>query len=368
MSAANLSVLHICTDFWPSTGGIERFVLDLAQHSAAAGVTASVLCFDRSGASSIRLPAHDVVAGIAVHRIGFVDLKFYKPALLPLPLLRQYDVLHVHGVGAQLDYAVATKWLHGRPIVLSTHGGLFHTKALLPLKRLYFFGLQRLVAKFVDAIVACSGTDLALFSRISRQVALIENGVDVADYLAMSRDAEQRGRCLHVGRLSDNKGVAELLLAFAVVREKGVPFQLRLVGRDVDGNRARYQALAQESGIASQVVFCGEIGQEALLDEYRCAQVFVSASHYEGFGLAALEAKAAGLRLVLNRNAAFDSLFRADSDAALVDFSQPRLAGEALAATLAGDAIPSTRHRADVYSWQHKLVEWGSLYRSCAAR
>ena len=369
MSAANLSVLHVCTDFWPSTGGIERFVLDLARHSAAAGVQASVLCFDRSASSQARMPAHDIVAGIPVHRIGFVDLKFYKPALLPLAMLRRHDIVHVHGVGAQLDYAVATKWLHGRPIVLSTHGGLFHTPALLPLKRLYFFGLQRVVAKFVDAIVACSGTDQTLFSRISRRVGLIENGVDVASYLAMSRDAQERGRCLHVGRLSDNKGVAELLRAFAVASEKGVSFQLRLVGRDVDGNQARYERLARDLGIGARVVFCGEIGQDALLDEYRRAQVFVSASRYEGFGLSALEAKAAGLTLVLNRNAAFDSLFSRDSDAVLVDFSQARIAGQVLVATLAGEpVVPSTRHRADVYSWRHKVVEWDSLYRSCVAR
>lgn len=365
-----VSVLHVCTDFWPSTGGIERFVLDLALQSGSVGVQASVLCLNRVKSHSGRLPRHEMVSGIAVHRIPFLDLRFYKPSLLPLSLLRRHDIVHVHGAGAQLDFAVLTKWRHRRRIVVSTHGGLFHTRTLLPVKRLYFFGLQNLVMRHVDAVAACSKTDAALFERISARVVLIENAVDTSMYLALSRDRQQQGRCLYVGRLSDNKGIPDLLGAFAAAKRQGAAFQLRLVGRDSDGNRANYARLAAALGIGDRVVFVGEIDQQDLLEEYRLAQVFVSASRYEGFGLSAIEAKAAGCQLILNANAAFTDIFSSDTATILTDFADAPAASRVLAAAMANNirASQTERERVQMYSWQRKLEEWRSLYRACMER
>ncbi|HEY4366949.1 MAG TPA: glycosyltransferase family 4 protein [Steroidobacteraceae bacterium] len=361
------SVLHICTDFWPSTGGIERFVLDLATRSDSIGLTASILCFDRVKSHPGQLPRKETVCGIAVTRIPFVDLKFYKPAVLPLQLLRQHDVLHVHGPGALLDFAVLTKWLHRKPIVLSTHGGLFHTRTLLLVKRIYFFGLQPTLMRFVDAVAACSKTDAALFRRIADRVVLVENAVDTSMYLALSRDRQRQGRCLYVGRLSDNKGIPDLLRAFAAAKQRGAVFELRLVGRDENGNRARYIELARTLGIEEWVAFLGAVDQEGLLREYQCAQVFVSASRYEGFGLSAIEAKAAGCQLVLNANAAFSDIFSSDKAAILTDFTNAESTAPLLVAVLQGDSTMSNavRREVEAYSWQRKLGEWRSLYMQC---
>jgi alpha-1,3-mannosyltransferase len=362
-----LSVLHICTDFWPSTGGIERFALDLALRSDSIGVRASILCFDRLKSHPGKLPHRETLSGIPITRVAFVDLKFYKPALLPLSLLRQHDILHVHGAGAQLDFVVLTKWLHRKRIVLSTHGGLFHTKTLLPVKRAYFFGLQPLMMRHVDVVAACSKTDAALFERISRRVVLIENAVDTGIYLSLSRDEQQQGRCLHVGRLADNKGIPELLSAFAAAKALGASFRLHLVGRDGNDSRERYVRLADELGIGDRVVFLGEVNQDELLREYQRSQLFVSASHYEGFGLSAIEAKAAGCQLVLNQNAAFTDIFSSDTAATLVDFADAAAAGAVLATALASaTTAPQARRReVEAYSWQRKLTEWRSLYRAC---
>lgn len=364
-----LSVLHICTDFWPSTGGIERFVLDLATHSRSVGIKASVLCLNRVKSYPQRLADKDVISEVEVTRIPFIDLKFYKPSFLPLALLARHDILHVHCVGAQLDFSVLTKALHRRPIVLSTHGGLFHTEALLRIKQLYFFRLQRLVMPYVDAVAACSKTDARLFERISNRVTLIENAVDVEAYLAIERE-EVRGRCLYVGRLSDNKGIPKLLRAFAVAARHGALFELRLIGRNEGDNRVRYEQLANELGLQDRVTFVGEVNQAELLREYQQAEIFVSASEYEGFGLAAIEAKAAGCRLVLHRNDAFTDIFSSDDGAILTDFNDENNAGSVLNAVLVGSGRlpPSTREKVAMYSWQRKIIEWRALYESCRDR
>jgi alpha-1,3-mannosyltransferase len=221
--------------------------------------------------------------------------------------------------------------------------------------------------RFVDAVAACSKTDAALFRRIADRVVLVENAVDTSMYLALSRDRQRQGRCLYVGRLSDNKGIPDLLRAFAAAKQRGAVFELRLVGRDENGNRARYIELARTLGIEEWVAFLGAVDQEGLLREYQCAQVFVSASRYEGFGLSAIEAKAAGCQLVLNANAAFSDIFSSDKAAILTDFTNAESTAPLLVAVLQGDSTMSNavRREVEAYSWQRKLGEWRSLYMQC---
>lgn len=361
------SVLHICTDFWPSTGGIQQFVLDLAKHSGEIDVQAEVLCFNRTKGHPGRLSRDARVEGITVRRIPFLNLRYYKPTLIPWRLLQQFDVIHVHGIGAPLDWVAMTKKLHGRPIVVSTHGGIFHTSALSWLKRLYFNGPQRWIMRRIDAVAACSRSDAALFAAICDNVQLLENAVDVRPLLKLTTENKQQGRCLYVGRLAANKSIDRLLRAFAVATAGGANLSLRIVGPDVEGNQSSYRALAEGLGVGSRVAFIGALNQEALVHEYEHAENFLSASRYEGFGLAAIEAKAAGCRLVLQRNEAFQTLFASDASAALIDFDDPAIAGASLLRLLAqrpSSEIFLLREHAAIYSWEKKILDWSRLYRA----
>src|ERR1700678_239992 len=231
MKMRPLSVVHICTDFWPSTGGIQQFVRDLATRSASAGFRVTVLCFNRAKGCSGKLPAADLMEGVAIRRIPFIDLRYYKPAVIPLALLESHDLIHVHGIGAPLDYVALTKGVHKRPIIVSTHGGIFHTAALKGLKHFYFNTIVRGVMRRVDMVAACSSGDATLFSTVAPRVTLLENAVAVQPYLALSAAAKQRGRCLYVGRLGENKGIGLLLRAAAAAAELGATFSLLLVGQ-----------------------------------------------------------------------------------------------------------------------------------------
>jgi alpha-1,3-mannosyltransferase len=361
-----LSVVHVCTDFLPSTGGIQQFVHDLAQRSISSGIRVTVLCFNRTKGMNGTLPARETVESIAIRRIPYIDLVYYKPSVIPLSILRSHDVIHVHGVGAQLDFIALTKRLHGRPIVVSTHGGIFHTPNLGILKRIYFDKILPMILQKVDVVAACSRSDESLFRTVSNRVTLLENAVEVEPYLALTGARRQPGRCLYVGRLSDNKGIDLLLHAASVARRQDSEFSLRLVGPDVAGKRGRYERLANTLGIADCVTFVGDVSYQSLLEEFDLAETFVSASQYEGFGLATIEARAAGCRLLLQDNDAFRSLFAADAAATLVDFNNAELAGSVfscLLRQLPNFANHETRPRTRLYSWDRKIVEWLDLYR-----
>ncbi|MGA2776334.1 MAG: glycosyltransferase family 4 protein [Steroidobacteraceae bacterium] len=366
-----LNVLHVCTDFFPSIGGIQSFVLELAKRSSEVGIRAAILCCDRVRGCPGNLPPVDEVNGIPVRRVPFLDLHFYKPTFFRPSLVRGYDLVHVHGIGAQLDYLSMTKSLHRTPILVSTHGGIFHTPALQRVKQAYFRAIQPMVMANVDLVAACSRSDAKLFSSVSKRVHLVDNAVDVEPYLALRMQHKVDGRCLYVGRLADNKGIESLLKVFAVAKARGAEFLLRLVGPDPLEQTAHYRAIAATLKIGACVEFVGMVDPSQLLAEYEQAAYFVSASRYEGFGISAIEAMAAGCCLILQNNDAFESLFSSDADVKLMNFEEIDSAGAYLAERLKSGprgAGASGRSRAGIYSWERKILEWSSIYARVAER
>jgi glycosyltransferase involved in cell wall biosynthesis len=97
-----------------------------------------------------------------------------------------------------------------------------------------------------------------------------------------------------VGRLTPAKGMDTLVRAFKTAFAAGEQVRLVIVG---DGeNRGALEELAAGD---QRIVFAGH--QTEIAPFYRAFDVFVSASRFEPFGLAIIEAMAAGCRLIVTR-------------------------------------------------------------------
>jgi glycosyltransferase involved in cell wall biosynthesis len=100
----------------------------------------------------------------------------------------------------------------------------------------------------------------------------------------------------HVGRFAPPKNHEFLIQSAARVMRRNAATRLLLVG---DGpSRASMVELAEELGIARQVIFAGV--QQHVPHFLAAMDVFVFPSRYEGLGLALLEAQAAGLPCVVS--------------------------------------------------------------------
>ena len=98
--------------------------------------------------------------------------------------------MHVHAIDFFFDYLAWTKFLHRRKLVISTHGGFFHTPFAARLKRLYFLTITRFSLAIYDLVAAVSVADRELFGRIRRRdIVCIENGVNVSKFLNASSAA-----------------------------------------------------------------------------------------------------------------------------------------------------------------------------------
>jgi glycosyltransferase involved in cell wall biosynthesis len=103
---------------------------------------------------------------------------------------------------------------------------------------------------------------------------------------------------LFVGRLVADKGVGELLTAFASVSQRH-PCRLLMLG---DGPLAAdLAARVRELGLEGSVTFAGYLEGDALDRAYRCADLFTLPSWSEGFSFAIMEAMHAGLPIVTSQ-------------------------------------------------------------------
>lgn len=334
-------ILQVVRQFHPSIGGVERWALDLSRELVRRGYPIEVLTLDRTFQRlDAPLPAQEVIDGVPVHRVPFVGRgRVFAPTGV-LAHARRHDLVHVHDLDAFSELLGAARLLHRRRLVLTTHGGFFHTPRLARAKNLYFRTLSRATLHAYDAVVAPSEQDRVAFSRVAPGVVTIPLGID-HDALARVRRAPEPGRLLAVTRLATHKRIDRLLRAFAIAARGDARLRLGVIGPDPDAERLRWVALARDLGVAHRVTFHGVVTESEHRHELGRAQWFVSASDYEGFGLAALEAMAAGAVPLLNDIPTYRELIDPGTTGLLVNFSDPEAAAQALA-----DAVrmPASRH------------------------
>jgi glycosyltransferase involved in cell wall biosynthesis len=160
-----------------------------------------------------------------------------------------------------------------------------------------------LARKVRDAEVAltCTRSGQAHLAQLAggrTPVELVYHGVDTEN-LAPSDATSREPIILSVGRLVEKKGYPTLLRAAALVRDRGVGFQLRIVGEGPEW--AALQRLVHELGLGGRVSFLGPLTESEVRKQYAQAQVFALACQEltngdrDGIPNVILEAMACGL-------------------------------------------------------------------------
>jgi glycosyltransferase involved in cell wall biosynthesis len=109
---------------------------------------------------------------------------------------------------------------------------------------------------------------------------------------------------LAVGAVSPRKGYALLVEALAELQHR--PWRLVIAGatqRDAQAS-AELRALIEKHGLEDRVTLAGEVSDLRLDELYHEADLFVSASLYEGYGMVLAEAMARGLPMVVSTGGA----------------------------------------------------------------
>ncbi|MBI4021212.1 MAG: glycosyltransferase family 4 protein [Candidatus Aenigmarchaeota archaeon] len=344
-----MKILHATNHYFPCVGGIESQVRDLCHQLTARGHQADVLCLNRCS-DGRPLPATSRDGQVTVTRVPFVDLKYYKVAGNLLQYIEGYDVIHVHGLGYFLDLLASTKRIHRKRLVLSTHGGFFHTPSLGTLKKLHFSTLTRLALRNVDRVVAVSKEDARRFSAITGRVEHLPNAIDTSRFRP---GRKAKASFVSVGRSASNKRLDLLLRAFKGLESRAT---LTLVGDP------GLQSVVRNAGMERSVTVLADASEREKLRALARAQFIVSASAYEGFGVAVLEGMAAGCVPVVSPIPAYKELV---GDAGFfIDFSAPGAADRLRRVVTSPLAAKQRRARlrAAAYDWKRIILAWERIY------
>lgn len=362
-------IVHVARQFIPNRGGLEDVVANLGRQLVARGARVRVVTLDRLFKEpEHRLPPFETIDGIEVVRIPWRGSSRYPVAPSVFARLADADLVHVHGIDFFYD-ALALGWpLHRRPMVVTTHGGFFHTPKFARLKRIWFRTMTRASASAYRAVITCSEADQAMFARIVPDKAvLIENGVNIEKFSGAGA-ATARRRVVTIGRFSQNKRIDRLLDAMAVVARDTGDWHLDVIGTPYDISEDELRAEVAGRGLADCVFLHIRPSEADIAALLGSASLFASASEHEGFGLAAVEGMSAGLVPVLHGNEAYKALGRHHAGVVVTDFSAPQQAAAALrAADAAVENDPAGMRAAMMkaagnYSWSAVSKRYVDIY------
>jgi glycosyltransferase involved in cell wall biosynthesis len=294
----------------------------------------------------------------------------------------QFEMIHdVQGLG----YGILLLKANALPVVANIHHPLQVDRAnsirqgrglggKVQWAKFYPFWMQELVARRIDRVItgsAASARSVAQEFRLPRErIAVIYDGVDIDAFRPLEA-AKEPNSILYVGNSDDrNKGARYLIEALALLKAQGSEARVTVVDRPT---AQTVPTLARQLGIEDRVELTGRLSHEELLQRYNSAEVFVSPSLYEGFGLPAAEAMACGAAVVATTAGAFPDVIEDGVSGLLVPPEDAHALADAISRLLADSSLRRELGRrarqriVERFSWRETAVQTLALYQNVRA-
>lgn len=249
-------------------------------------------------------------------------------------LKMDFDIVHAHGNGAFSLLGQRVARIQKIPFIITFH--TLHTEYTH-----YFFkgkvikpGMVergfRIWARISDGIIAPSEKmrqKLIEFG-CKKEIVIMPNFIDLSPFmhakegylhklLDLSADVPL---LLTVGRLGKEKNFSFLIDVFAALAQKEKKSHFVIVGQGPEKEALQKQAM--DRGVADRVHFTGRIAEQDMPHVYHDGAIFLFASTTETQGICVLEAAAAGVPLIIGKDAAFDLILQNGEDGFALPFEK----------------------------------------------
>ncbi|MCS7261426.1 MAG: glycosyltransferase, partial [Anaerolineae bacterium] len=227
-----------------------------------------------------------------------------------------------------------------------------------------------------DALVAVSNGLRSHAEKIAPDIPIqvIPNAIDLSQFTPpRQRDAQGPVRLLYVGRFTAAKSVETLIEAVHLLAQREVSdFELELVGEG--DQRPKLERLVAEYGLARRVRFCDWVPRERIADYYRRADIFATATTWEGMPNTVLEAMACGLPIVGTQVPGLQELVQDTVNGYLVPPRDPVALADALALLIDNGYERRRMGRQSrlmaerQFAWEYIAAQYVEVYHQVLAR
>jgi glycosyltransferase involved in cell wall biosynthesis len=225
-----------------------------------------------------------------------------------------YDVVHIHSLFLFPQFSGSRRAVRARrPYVVSPRGALdpwLRRRGRLR-KVVTDISWQRRMLEHAAVLHLTSAEEARLLADVAPAVprVVVPNGIAWARYQTLPDpeafrrehlDGHEGPIILNIGRLSYKKGLDILIRAFTLVSREVPEARLVIAGPDDEELTSRLAAVAATEGVSTYVKFVGMLTGQDKLGALAAADVWALPSYAENFGVAVVEALAAGLPVVVS--------------------------------------------------------------------
>lgn len=374
--------MRIClfsTTFFPKIGGAEFVIHYIAYYLTELGHKVTVLVPQYRGYKEQTKYIYDI------HRYYLLPhLLFLEPTLITYLMIEkiktEFDILHCHFAYPSGYCGVKLKKIFNIPVVITVHGVDIQNKPDIN------YGIRlnpqidkkvRYAIKKADAITSVSKTikeEIIKLGGSEEQIYDIPNGVEIKKYKNRSGFGSIREKykisyntkiILLVGRNHPVKGYDYCLKAISRVKNIYSGIKCIIIGSNVNNLKSSIHQL----GLDNIVILLEPMSNDTLVDFYLAADMFVSTSLMESFGIVILEAMAAGLPIIVTDIAGSRDIVKNGVNGLIIPPSNPEVLAEKIIELLENDKLrdsisQNAKIESQKYEWEVIARKYVNVYQN----
>lgn len=324
-------------------------------------------------------PCDPFVSQVTVHSFPFRGVLGYflmAPKVRKLLASLKPDVVNAHYASG---YATTARLAGVRPFVLSVWGSdVYDFPYKSPLHK-WLVRKNLMAADIVASTSHCMAEQTRSIAPQLGEIAITPFGVDMQAYSSAEPLSPENNDKLVIGTvksMANKYGIDTQIEAFALLVNKftstqpnlAEKLQLRLVG---DGPQiGEYKQLAKKLGIADKVDFVGRVLHQNVPNELAKLDIYVALSRIESFGVAIIEAGAAGRPVVVSDAGGLPEVTLENKTGLIVPRENPQAAADAIELLVLNPqlrrefGVAGRKHVAETYSWSECIEKMVVVYKN----
>jgi glycosyltransferase involved in cell wall biosynthesis len=314
-----MRILHVIPSLAARDGGPPKAAIEMCRELLRRGAHTQIYTTNADGSGCLHVPlgSPTEVGGVTVTYFPISGSHYYKYSSALSAALRanvsKFDVVHINSL-YQFPSTAAAHYCrkHGVPYIVRPHGTLdpylYRRHSLR--KRLYEVLIERRNLTHATAVHFTTTEEmrLAKLSGLRFRSAVASLGIEFEAGPVHTENAADtiwpqlagKKLVLFLSRINFKKGLDILARAFGHIYRTRQNAHLVIAGPDTDGYAARVRRWLAEEGALEAVTFTDMVLGERKAALLRRADLFVLPSYTENFGIAVVEAMAAGLPVVIS--------------------------------------------------------------------